>query len=192
MSSSEIAPNLVPGRECGFCTVCCYALPIDTPEMRKASGAVCVNCTGRGCAIYEARPSNCRGFFCGWRMLAQLDEGWRPDRSGVLVMPQNENVPEDFALREGIEFMILGGEDAVRRPGFVQFLAMLVARRVPVFLAVPGPVGTVAARVFANKALLPPVEKGDLNAVTDAILKFLVSMREHTFLPDTFRHGPQS
>lgn len=189
MTSNEVQPNLVPGRECGHCTVCCYALPIDTGEMQKLSGAVCEHCTGRACAIYETRPSNCRGFYCAWRLLPQLDDDWRPDRSGILVTPQSENIPPAFALREGIEFMVLGGEAAIRRPGFAEFVATLVHRRVPVFLAIPGPVGMIAARVFANDLLQQSVARRDRAGVVDAMLGIFSSAQKATFAPDVFRHG---
>src|SRR5690349_15196843 len=106
---------LVEGRSCGTCTVCCYTLPIDTPEFQKMPGAVCKNCAGRGCGIYETRPNPCRGFYCGWWMIPQLDDEWRPDRSGILITPQFDEIPAEFELREGIEFLLVGGEPAVRR-----------------------------------------------------------------------------
>ena len=37
---------LVPGRECGGCTVCCPVLWIDAPDIQKASGAACRHCSG--------------------------------------------------------------------------------------------------------------------------------------------------
>jgi hypothetical protein len=190
MSQAPRIADLVPGRECGTCTVCCYALPIDTPEMQKGSGVVCEHCNGRGCAIYAARPSNCREYYCGWRLLRQLGPDWRPDLSGVLVSPQNENIPDVFELREGIEFMILSGEAAILRPGFAEFVASLVHARVPVFFAVPGPLGTTAARSFANDALAAPVERRDRSGVVAALLGMLKAAQSHRFATDAFRHAP--
>ncbi len=184
--------HLVPDRECGTCTVCCYALPIDTPEMRKGSGVVCKHCNGRGCAIYETRPGNCREYYCGWRLMPHFGPEWRPDLSGVLVSPQNENIPPQYELREGIEFMILGGEAAVTRPGFWEFVAMLVLRRVPVFFAIPGPEGTVAARAFANDILAPIVARKNGNDMIAALLGMLDAAKAHRFVPDRFQHAPPS
>jgi len=191
---AEASPrlHLVPNRECGTCTVCCYALPIDTKEMRKESGAVCEHCDGRSCRIYATRPENCRDFYCGWRLLPQLGDDWRPDMCGVLVSPQGENIPAHYELREGIEFMILGGEAAVTRPGFSEFVAMLVARRVPVFFAIPGPVGTVAARAFANDILAPVVAQRNGNAMISALLGMLDAAKTHRYLPDSFQHAPSA
>ena len=82
----QAAPDLVAGRECGTCNVCCVALTIDDPALRKAQGYRCRNATrDNGCTIYEDRPGTCRAFFCGWRRLKWVREPLRPDRSGVLV-----------------------------------------------------------------------------------------------------------
>jgi hypothetical protein len=183
---SELSLQLVPNRECGTCTVCCYALPIDTPEMRKGSGVVCEHCDGRGCRIYATRPNNCREFYCGWRVLPHLGDDWRPDICGVLVSPQGENIPAHYELREGIEFMILGGEAAVTRPGFAEFVANLIHRRVPVFFAVPGPTGTVAARAFANDILAPIVARRHLGELVSGLIGMLEAARTHRHVPDVF------
>lgn len=188
MSEARAELRLVPGRECGTCTVCCYALPIDTPEMRKGSGVVCEHCDGRGCSIYPSRPNNCREFFCGWRVLPQVGPDWRPDLCGVLISPQNQNIPAHYELREGIEFMILGGEPAVVRHGFVEFVTSLIQRRVPIFFAVPGPVGTVAARAFGNDILAPIVARGDGSALVAALLGMLDAARTQRYLPDVFEN----
>src|SRR5207247_10427408 len=125
-------------------------------ELQKLPGEVCKNCTGRGCRIYDNRPATCRGFYCGWWMLPQLDDEWRPDRCGVLITPQNEDIPERFRLREGIELMVLGGEDAARRPGFVETVLFFIRHEVATFIAVPGPVGYFATRVLLNDVLGGP------------------------------------
>src|SRR5436190_12415704 len=105
-------------RSCGECTVCCTALVVDTTEFRKTSGVTCSHCTREGCGIYATRYPICRTYFCGWIQLPELDPAWRPDRSGVIVTPQRDNIPPEFALREGIEFLVLTGADAITRPGF--------------------------------------------------------------------------
>jgi hypothetical protein len=189
MSGAGLESGLVPGRACGTCTVCCYALPIDTAELQKMPGAVCANCTGRGCRIHETRPMTCRGFFCGWWLLPQLDDDWRPDRSGVLITPQNENIPERFVLREGIEFMILGGEDAVRRPGFAETLIFFVRSEVATFIAIPGPVGYFATRVLLNDVLRGHAAKGDRGGAVAALLQILDASKQHRFERATLKHA---
>jgi hypothetical protein len=184
---AEHGAGFAPGRECGTCTVCCYALPIDNEELQKLPGEVCANCTGRGCRIYETRPRTCRGFYCGWWLLPQLDDDWRPDRSGVLITPQNENIPERFVLREGIEFMILAGEDAVRRPGFVETVLTFVRREVATFIAVPGPVGYFATRILVNDMLRGNAVRSDRDGALAGLLRILDASKTHRFEKATLK-----
>ena len=79
---SGLKDQLVPNRDCGGCTVCCKDLAINEPDLKKVRGVLCEHCAkDSGCAIYETRPGICRTWFCGWRLLPQLDDGWRPDKS---------------------------------------------------------------------------------------------------------------
>jgi hypothetical protein len=148
--------DLVPGRSCGGCTVCCTALPIDTPELRKIAGVACVHLGDKGCAVYDARYPVCRSYHCGWRERPELDEAWRPDRSGVLVSPMDG---------DGIEFLVLDGERAIRRDGFAQYVATCIVNGIATHLAVPGPPGTYAARMFLNDRLALAVAQRDLAAI---------------------------
>jgi hypothetical protein len=158
----------VPGRACGTCTACCVDLPIETGQLRKAPGVACAHCTGAGCAIYEARFPICRTYHCGWWYFGELGEDWRPDRSGVLI---------SSVAPDGVEFLVLGGESAIRRPGFAQFVAHCIAIGTPSFMAVPGPVGYYSARVFLNDRL-----KGrDPAGVRDALLGALAAAAKHEF-----------
>ena len=166
-------------RACGACTVCCTALAIETPELRKQPGIACKHLTESGCGIYAARYPVCRSYFCGWFGLPELDNSWRPDVSGILIAPRTDGIPPQYELREGIEFLILGGEDAARRPAFLTFLAQLLRSGTPAFLAVPGPKGHYPARVFLNDALaaVPPARLGD------ALASALKAGRGHRFAP---------
>lgn len=166
-------------RSCGTCTACCVVLAIDTPELRKAPGVACRHCTGTGCAVYESRPPVCRSHLCGWFVLTDLGDEWRPDRSGVLISPCGIGIPAHYPLREGIEFLVLEGEAAVRRPAFIGLIAHMLRTRVPAFIAVPGPPGYFPARVFLNDNLArtPPAALGD------AFAGILKAAREHRFEP---------
>ena len=73
-----------PGRSCGTCTACCKTHGIHE-EIQKLAGEWCVHCNrGRGCKIYETRPTPCRVYQCGW-----LEGFWgeqdRPDRRKILI-----------------------------------------------------------------------------------------------------------
>ena len=99
--------TLIPGRECGPCTVCCTAPSINKPEIQKLSGAACRHCDGGGCAIYDSRPPVCRAFYCAWRTVDIFGEDWRPDKSGVLAYVETEGISEDFDLSTGIGLMLV-------------------------------------------------------------------------------------
>lgn len=166
--SARRVRELVPGRACGACTVCCSAIAIDTPELRKVPGVACEHCTAQGCAIYETRFAICRAYHCGWRFFGELGEDWRPDLSGVLISAVEP---------DGIEFLMLGGEGAIRRPGFAQFVAHCMRIGQPAYMAVPGPVGYHSARVFLNDRL-----KGlDPAGVRNALLGALAAAATHSF-----------
>jgi hypothetical protein len=129
--------------ECGDCFACCQALPIIEPELQKKAGILCPHHNGRrhGCAIYETRPTVCRGFLCGWRLVPELGDAWRPDRSGILpVLVEKADVPENHrAAGDGFNLIVTGGEAAIHRPGFADYVGTLVRRNVAVYLSVETP-----------------------------------------------------
>lgn len=157
---------LVPGRDCGECTLCCQVQNIDKPDVQKPSGLLCRNCVGGGCAIYETRYEVCRTFHCAWRQLANLDESWRPDRSGILIrFIEREDLPEEFrAAGSGVHFTVLGGEAAITRAGFAPYVTMLVRRGVGVWLSADSP------RTLINPYLKPAALAKDDHALTAMLL----------------------
>jgi len=77
------------GRACGACTLCCKVIGIGA--LAKPAGAWCAHCRiGRGCAIYETRPQECRTFFCMWLADARLGDEWKPDLSKMVVTTADE------------------------------------------------------------------------------------------------------
>jgi hypothetical protein len=128
-------------RICGPCNVCCVELEIEAPELRKKARVPCPHLAGAGCGIYAARPDVCQQFLCGWRLFEELDDGWRPDLSGVLAM--RKAPPELPAAWQsapyGVHLAILGGEAAMLRPAFVSYAAQLMAQGIPVFLSAASP-----------------------------------------------------
>jgi hypothetical protein len=159
---SPIPPT---SNDCGDCTVCCMALKII--ELEKVAGRYCQHCVAdKGCGIYESRPDVCRAFFCGWRQVPQLGETWRPDRSGILMMMQDiENLPEEHrAAGRGINFVILGGEKAIQKPGFAEYVATLVSRNVAVYLSADTP------KTLINQWLRPLAAAKNIPAVQEMLL----------------------
>ena len=151
--------SLVKDRDCGTCTVCCYAPYVDTPELKKPAGVVCTNCTGRSCSIYERRPPVCREYYCGWRYTAQLGDDWRPDRSGVVIGLRKDNIPEGYSTPWGWQIQLLAGEIAIGRHHFVDLVLQLVERRVPTFLSASGPMGFPCETLFVNELLADAAKK---------------------------------
>jgi hypothetical protein len=136
-------------------------------ELSKEAGIYCKHCLpGKGCGIYETRFDICRTFICGWRMVPELGEPWRPDRSGVLILSQEvAKLPEEHrAQGPGMNFVILGGEKAILRPGFADYVATLVRRNVAVYLSADTP------KTLINRYLTKQAAARDIPAVTHMLL----------------------
>jgi len=183
--------NLVPGRECGECTICCRALQIDEPELQKHAAVVCPNCVSGGCGIYQTRPKVCREFYCGWRAMEWLDDEWRPDKSGVLIVGLSDEVPEAYRNKSGVQ-LVIGYPKAIYKKDFAITVAKWVANRVPVFLAIPVPVGFQPRAVFLNPKLEDAVARDDLDAFMDVMQDMLRALASQEFQPATFTSAPVS
>ena len=85
MNEAKRTPNIVPGRTCGDCSLCCKVMKVD--EFDKPPGVWCRHCApGRGgCTIHESRPSVCRNYYCGWLMSASLGPEWQPSVCKMLI-----------------------------------------------------------------------------------------------------------
>ena len=80
--------ELVPGRSCGTCTLCCKLMKVS--ELDKPSGTWCTHVAqGKGCGIYETRPHSCRAFLCGYLSTEALSDAWYPGRCKI-VLSSNE------------------------------------------------------------------------------------------------------
>ena len=179
--------ELIPGRDCGDCTVCCTALTINKPEIQKKSGLTCKNCTSGGCAIYETRYPVCRGYFCAWRNVDIFDEDWRPDRSGVMPYVETEGITGDFDMSTGIGLMLVGNPNRiVRQTWFQDFVVTGVMNSVPLFLSLPGPAGYQAATTSLNtQQMLDAIKRGTVKDALEAALKVL---RNWDFVPATITY----
>src|ERR1700722_5643625 len=154
-----------PSNDCGTCTVCCMALRVI--ELDKEAGPYCKHCIpGKGCGIYETRFEICRTFLCGWRLVPQLDAAWRPDRSGILMLRQEvEKLPEAYrAAGPGVNFVVLGGEKAILRPGVAEYVTTLVARNVAVYLSADTP------KTLINPYLVKQAAARNIPAATEMLL----------------------
>jgi hypothetical protein len=174
---------LIPGRSCGDCTVCCTVMAIDRPDIQKEAGVTCRHCTKEGCAIYATRPSLCRDYHCGWRQLAILDEGWRPDRSGVFV----ELEPYDG--QTAISLVLVGNPlKTVRQPWFIDFVAIGIKGNLPLMLGIPGPPGHQGASVMLNTDAMLRAAATSRAAVKSELESELKLLRDYDFPPRVIRH----
>lgn len=129
-------------RQCGPCNACCVELKIDTPQLRKKARLPCPHLTASGCGIYKERPPVCREFLCGWRLFEDMGDDWRPDLSGVLAMRKAPGeLPAAWAKAApyGVHLVVIGGEAAVVRPAFPDYVQRLMTRGIPVFLSAASP-----------------------------------------------------
>ncbi len=167
MAANPSAP--IPERACASCNVCCVALTIDDPALRKVQGYRCRNAQrDNSCAIYDTRPQTCRSFECGWRQLKWVREALRPDRSGVLVRLHYEVARATGERRLGVIVTLLH-RAALKADGLAETVAAAVAASVPVFLEVPGPPGHTYGLARLNEALSDAVYTRDKAALLEIL-----------------------
>ncbi|MFM9936538.1 MAG: hypothetical protein ACKVOL_10130 [Novosphingobium sp.] len=157
-----MVPNddLVPGRECGGCTICCIEPAIAGHGLDKPAGVACRNCSAGGCAIYETRPPPCREFFCVWRRAAFVGEAWRPDLSGVMIAPATAigGTPSGISV---ICVVNPRAHDVLETPAFANLVAEFVARGIGVFLNLPAAPGEPARESRLHDWVLAAVDADD-------------------------------
>jgi hypothetical protein len=178
----------VAGRECGECWYCCQYLTVDSPDMQKLPSVLCSNyAKGEGCRIYPDRPTPCREYLCGWRKMAYLDDGWRPDRSGVVISLKGDDVPEGFQA-PALVLLMIEPERALARPALFNLIKHAVRGKIPVYLSQRGPVGHEPVNVFVNKALAACVSANDDAKFLEIITQIKQIIAEHRFVPVTLQH----
>ena len=158
--------GLVTGRQCGACTVCCKLLPVNVSGLQKTANVLCQHCDeGQGCRIYLSRPDVCRSFYCEWRLNPELPATWRPEKSGIFIeriaREHIEHIPARYDYPYAVAFMLLR-PDVIGRPALVETIAQYIYRRIPAFLAIPGPAGHLPAQIFLNDRLESSAARRDL------------------------------
>lgn len=67
--------------------MCCKLMGV--AELDKPLGTLCTHCDeGRGCRIYDERPSSCRGFYCGYLISPMMADHWFPALSKMVIAPE--------------------------------------------------------------------------------------------------------
>jgi hypothetical protein len=90
ISSRINATAAAAGRQCGDCTMCCKVMPIE--ELSKPAHQWCQHARpGSGCAIYQSRPAECRGFACSWLLAKAIGEHWKPTKSKMVLVHRRDH-----------------------------------------------------------------------------------------------------
>jgi hypothetical protein len=80
------ATQVASGKTCGTCMMCCKVPLIE--ELDKPAGQWCRHAViGKGCGIYEDRPSVCRNFLCQWMLDPRLGPEWKPEKAKFVLYP---------------------------------------------------------------------------------------------------------
>jgi len=163
--SEDNESHLVSGRECGECTACCVVLLIDDEKFYKSADKACVNLMPQGgCKIYQQRPSVCQEWYCAWRFMAQLDESWRPDRSGILLR-SDEN---------GIIFQpIQDPKEVLTNPRAIELIGGGVAQGIPMSMSIPTRKGYRSYAVSLNDNLEAAVESRNLIIIQEKMVELI-------------------
>lgn len=93
-------------RECGTCTKCCDGwLSAEIYGHKMEPGKPCPFVGNNKCSIYEARPSLCRNWKCGWLEDdgTLFDEWMRPSNVNFILVRFNVNGVEWYKLAEAGE-----------------------------------------------------------------------------------------
>ena len=163
--SEDNESHLVANRECGECTACCVELLIDDKDFKKPAEQACVNLMeAGGCKIYQQRPSVCQEWYCAWRFMAQLDESWRPDRSGIMLRSDENGIifqpiqdPREVLIRDRAIELIGGG----------------VAQGIPMSLSIPTKSGFRSYGLSLNEPLEEAVASRNLVVIQDKLLELI-------------------
>ena len=179
---------LVQGRDCGSCTLCCTVLAIDTPEIQKPSRLTCRHCMGSGCAIYETRFPICRDYHCGWRMLPNLNEDWRPDRSGVFIEMVEHQGPMGRGALAAVLMLTGNPLKSIREPRFLDQVGAWLRSDFPVRLALAGPSGHEGYSILLNTPQMRAAAanaRGEMRKGLETVLK---SLQAYPFRPQPLQH----
>jgi Fe-S-cluster containining protein len=105
-------------RNCGSCGLCCK-LPALT-SFEKPGNTWCQHYEkGKGCAIYDSRPEECRLFRCFW-IAGALPGSLKPLKTGViahidqkhgLLLQEDEHAQAVISFKDQIEAWRAGGLD---------------------------------------------------------------------------------
>lgn len=173
---SGLESKLIPGRECGSCSACCVTLRIEEPTLKKLADVPCPKLLPEGgCGIYENRPGVCRSWFCGWRIMHQLDNSWRPDRSKIIVRLYSGRTG-------GLILQPLGkASELLTSEKVLSIVRGCVDGGVPIYISIRTKPDSCHALLHLNYAFKDAVASNNLQAVELEMLKAI----EHAYQVET-------
>lgn len=170
---------LVEGRECGDCVACCVELTIEDPELVKLPGVACEHLLKKGgCSIYQTRPETCKNWYCMWRFMPLLDDGWRPDLKGVLIKRVFDNIPPGYEGKIALAFEIIGNKSVLHDMNFIEVVGGYIVQGFPCFLSYGRP-NFVSRMVLLNDKLRPAIEGRNLPQIKKLLSSALKSCAGH-------------
>lgn len=124
----ETKLELVPGRSCHGCTLCCKLMEVDV--LKKPRAVWCPHCNVKGgCTIYDARPEACRIFHCGYLRIPDLDDRWKPakakflinyeSRTGRIVLHVDPDRPDAWRVEPYYSAVMHWARNAAENGGYV-------------------------------------------------------------------------
>jgi hypothetical protein len=126
--------------------------------LKKNADEPCVNLREQGgCSIYDIRPSVCRTWYCGWRLIPSLADHWRPDQSKLLIRFDGS----DYTIQPtGISHISKLLTDEA-----LELIGGMIASDISVSISIPTKPGFCSANATLNQYLGEAVEKRDLHQV---------------------------
>ena len=102
--------------------------------------------------------------------MRHLDDEWRPDRSGVLIclVGAKEGIPPEFP-QFGLKFDVVSSPDVLNWDPLLKYVGFEIARRTPVFLGTPAPIGYERRKVFLNYLMAHAVASRQRLLMVDAL-----------------------
>jgi hypothetical protein len=179
MPKKSQAVEVIDGRPCDGCTVCCTIKAVVSDAFVKPPGVRCAYCADAGCSIYQQRPDVCAGYQCGWRFLPWLPQRLRPDRSGVIVDPIEP--PAGYALAVTVcavtDTALFQGDD------LREVIRDLIRKGVAVYLSLSKGAGSLNAVLFANAVLGDAVAARDGALLAAGLRRLALALNEEVAAP---------
>lgn len=118
-----------------------------------------------------------------------FSDDWRPDRSGVFSELETD-VPDYLMSSVGVSLTLTGNPlKTIRQPWFIEFIVTGIRGGVPLFLALPGPVGYKGAKVSLNTPEMSRAATSARTAVKELLEKALKVLNSYEFKPYVMQHG---